>query len=73
MVSDETWLLLTDEQELVFPKGFIRHLSVICVGTARGILHAKTEGTKFNEFILPTINVEDLIQEDASFELKEEE
>lgn len=41
--------------------------------TARGILHAKTEGTKFNICLLPLINVERMIAEDVIIETKETE
>jgi len=71
IVSEATWKSFNQSSELVFPKGFIRHLSMLSVGTARGVLHAKTEGTAFNTFILPTINVEELVEEDAHFSLEE--
>ena len=34
------------------------------VGTARGILHCKTEGSQFNGIILPPVNVTELVTED---------
>ena len=40
---------------------FIRHLSAISIGTARGILHAKTENTAYNKYFLPTININELV------------
>jgi hypothetical protein len=46
------------------PKTFAQHIGVITVGTARGILHSKTEGTKFNGFIVPSINVLELVTND---------
>ena len=45
---------------------------MITVGTLRGVLHAKTENTEFNEFFLPTINVTDLIKEDIRFNLDDQ-
>ena len=50
------------------PKEFLAHLAMITVGTTRGVLHSKTENTKFNEFILPTLNVAEMITEDGVFE-----
>ena len=52
-----------------FPKGFMAHLAVITVGTTRGVLHAKTENSKFNKYFLPTINVNELVKNDISFAL----
>jgi len=46
-------------------KGLAVHFAVLTIGSARGILHAKTEGTPFNEFLLPTIDVNNMLQEDV--------
>lgn len=51
---------------ITIPKNFSQHLAVITIGTIRGVLHAKTENTNYNKFILPTINVLDIIKEDVS-------
>ena len=40
------------------------HFAVLTVGAARGILHAKTEGTIYNQFILPTIDLKKMIPQD---------
>lgn len=57
-----------DSNKLVVPSGFLQHMGMITVGTCRGILHAKTENTRFNQFHLPTVNVAELIKEDSVFE-----
>lgn len=51
---------------IVVPKFVMSHMATIAVGTARGVLHAKTEGSVLNEFVLPTINVTELIVEDVA-------
>ena len=68
-VKDAAWseMLKPDINTLIVPKGFLCHLAMLTVGTSRGILHAKTEGTCFNKYVLPTINVTDIIKEDATF------
>lgn len=58
---------ISDTEKLVIPQGFMSHLAMLTVGTARGILHTKTEGTHFNQFLLPTINVADMIKSDVTF------
>jgi hypothetical protein len=70
MIKDESWdkMYSKDPNRLVGPKGFLSHLAMLTVGTARGILHAKTEGTCFNKYVLPTINVTTLIREDVIFD-----
>jgi hypothetical protein len=59
--------LITDNK-IIVPNWFIAHMAMITVGTSRGILHSKTEGTIFNKYILPTINVAQMIPEDAIFD-----
>jgi hypothetical protein len=39
------------------------------VGTSRGILHGRTEGTDINHVILPLINVEKILSEDVIINL----
>jgi len=58
-----------DKSILTVPAGFIRHLIMLTIGTARGVLHSKTENTPFNEFLLPTLNVNELVKEDIVFKI----
>lgn len=48
-------------------KDLATHLAVLTIGSARGILHAKTEGTVYNQYLLPTIDVKEMIEEDVVF------
>ena len=66
-IEEGAWNEFTNEIEIRFPASFVRHLGMLTVGTARGILHCKTEGTPFNEFILPTINVAEMVKKDVVF------
>jgi hypothetical protein len=68
-IKSESWdeMYNTSENSLIVPLGFIRHLAVITIGTTRGILHSKTENTCYSKFILPTINVVDLIKDEVTF------
>jgi len=65
VIKDECWVEMASENEIVLPKGFVTHIAVLTVGTVRGILHTKTEGTNFNKYILPTINLSEIIMDDA--------
>lgn len=68
-ITDSAWedLYKIEINSLQVPRGFLSHLAMLTVGTTRGILHSKTEGTCFNKYVLPTINVSELIKEDAIF------
>lgn len=50
------------------PVDFLRYMGTIAVGTARGIVHAKTEGTVLNAIVLPPINLVEAIKEDLVVE-----
>lgn len=54
-----------DGSVLIVPKGFVAHLAMLTVGSTRGVLHAKTENTKYNRYLLPTVNVAAIIKEDV--------
>jgi hypothetical protein len=58
------------KNKITLPKHLLEHLCMITVGTSRGILHAKTENTSFNKFIIPTLNVTDMVEKDVVFEIK---
>ena len=57
MKKDKSWII---------PVDFLRYMGTIVVGTARGVLHTKTEGTVLNAYVLPPINVMELVKEDLA-------
>ncbi|MCR6641684.1 MAG: hypothetical protein NVV82_22510 [Sporocytophaga sp.] len=65
-IESNSFKAMTDEEtnKVHIPVGLARHLSVLTVGTARGVLHAKLESTEFKDFFLPTVNVNDLVKEE---------
>lgn len=68
LIASESWKsFVKDKVTTEIPKGFIIHLGMITVGTARGVLHTKTEGSKFNDFVIPTIDVMKLVTKNAVF------
>ena len=64
-IEEQAWKSFKKGNMLIIPKGFASHLVVLTIGTLRGVLHAKTENTEFNSFILPTVNVTELIKGDV--------
>ena len=63
---------ITQDGKVVIPKDTLEHFLVHTVGTARGILHCKTEGTPFNVVILPPLDVTKLVPSDLITELPKE-
>ena len=70
-IEEESWegFIQKENAKFVVPKGFLDHLTMIATGTTRGVLFAKTESTPFSKFIVPTLNVAEMIKEDASFDM----
>ena len=65
-ISPDSWdsIYNAEKSEVILPKAIATHLLVLTIGTARGVLHAKTENTPYNRFFLPTLNVSERIKED---------
>lgn len=66
-IKQESWKSFESSKPHKVPVDFMRHLGMITIGTARGVLHAKTENTKYNKFPIPLINVEEMIKNDSTF------
>lgn len=45
-------------------KDFLRHMATISVGTARGVIFAKSENTQIANIVLPPINLMEAIKDD---------
>ncbi len=61
--------LKKSENKILIPKNMARHLVMLTIGTLRGVLHCKTEKTEFEDLILPTINVNELIPDDVELDI----
>ena len=55
---------MTSGDTVTIPKETVDFFIAQTVGTARGVLHCKTEGTPFNGVILPPMNVTGMINSD---------
>lgn len=71
-INKKGWKLLEqDDGNITLPESLISHLTVLTIGTTRGVLHTKTEGTKYNKYILPTLNVNEMMEGDVTFTKEE--
>lgn len=70
-VAQDSWtsFLNTGSNKIILPLSMVTHMAVLTVGTARGVLHSKTENTNYNKYFLPTINVTDSITSDITIDL----
>lgn len=73
-INEEAWKDFNkkDSTDLIVPRGFISHLVMLTIGTARGVLHSKTEKTPFNNYLLPTINVFKMVESDIVFSVDDD-
>lgn len=71
-ISDDEWAEWMDTAKGVFslPRKIATHMAVLSVGTTRGVLHAKTEGSFFNIFVLPTWNLSEVIGQDVAIQVE---
>lgn len=71
-IKPDDWGKLQNKKNhsIILPKGFADHLLVLSVGTLRGVLHAKTEGTACGKYPLPTMDVSKIIEEDPEIMAK---
>jgi hypothetical protein len=71
-IDPESWNFFTGQQSgfILLPKHFAGHLASITAGTARGILHERTDQTPMNRFFIPANNIEEIIQQDVNLSLE---
>ncbi len=63
-IAEESWEEMKKDGKIVIPTGFLQHLAVISLGTARGIQYAKTEAAGLNNDLIPLINLTEIITSD---------
>jgi hypothetical protein len=61
-IAPEGVKAIKDEGKI--PVDFLRYMGSISVGTIRGVIHAKTEGTVLNPVVMPPVNLEEMIKND---------
>ena len=69
-IHPDDWGGVCDGESITIPKEVLELLTAQTVGTARGVMYCKTEGTPFNAFILPPINVTEIITDGISERIK---
>ena len=70
-IENKSWKEFAKEKgKIIIPEMFLEHMAAVTTGTSRGILFAKTEKTPFNNFLLPPLNVKELVQSDGVFEIE---
>ena len=72
-IHPDDWKAMLNGDDITIPKETLEYLAVHTIGTARGVLHCKTEGTDFNRFLIPPVNVAAMISGDMTISVKTQE
>lgn len=65
----ELWESLQQDGNIVIPRNSALQLGRLCMDTARGVLHTKTEGHELNAFHLPLLNISAAVPQDVMIEM----
>lgn len=66
--DQEGWDFFIKGDKLILPQGLLTQLALFTMNTARGVLHAKTEGHKYNKLVIPMVTG-DFIKQDLEMPL----
>lgn len=70
-IEPDCWERLKKDGFVVIPMDFLRHIGGLAVSSTRGIVFAKTEGTDLNSYILPLIQMDQVILSDMKIPIVE--
>lgn len=68
-IQEDAFKGLMQDDKVILPSDFGKHLAMITTGTVRGALFANTKNTPFHQFFMGIINVDKIFQEDISIEI----
>lgn len=68
-IDEGDWSSFESDSKLTIPSEFLQYMAMHTIGTSRGVLHAKTEGTPFNKYIIPPIDLQVMLNDDLIIEL----
>ena len=69
-VHPDDWQGMITDNRLIINKDFLGNLISQSIGTLRGVLYCKTEGTSYSNFVLPSVSISELVNTNAVFELE---
>ena len=70
-VHPDDWQGMITDNRLIINKDFLGNLISQSIGTLRGVLYCKTEGTSYSNFVLPSVSISELVNTDAEFKLEQ--
>lgn len=72
-IEEQSWKNFIDKNnvQICFPLKFATHLAVIVVGTARGVMHERIGNSELGKFIIPPVDLTQLIKGDIIMKLND--
>lgn len=65
-IHESDWAGFVRKDGVGIPKSVLEILAVHTIGTSRGVLFCKTEGTAFNSLMIPPLNVARMMEDEAA-------
>lgn len=62
LVHPDDWAAFETPKGFIIPQALLEILATHTIGTSRGILFCRTEGTAFNSLMIPPIDVPELME-----------
>lgn len=62
VIEEQCWNELSNNktEDVILPKRFLEHLNALAIGTTRGVLIGKTDGTEYSKYFLPLVDATEL-------------
>lgn len=70
LIKEDDFESFKKEKTIIIPKNILRSITDLSMGTVRGILFSKLEKTNYHKFLLPLIDITNVVNEDEVFQLK---
>lgn len=65
LIHPEDWSAFEAKQGVTMPESLLETLAMHTIGTSRGVLFCRTEGTPFAALMIPPINVHDVLTQSS--------
>lgn len=69
-IKKEDYESFVKDSQLTIPKDLLKFIADVTIGMVRGILYTKLENTEFKRFVVPLVDLNEVINEDEVFELE---
>lgn len=69
-IAPPAWQSFWQGEQVIFPKDFVTNLASITTGVARGVLVAKTEHNILSKYLIPLLDITNIITHNLHFDIR---